>query len=245
MVAPPSSRGVLGDYCWELSSIPGEAPLAECPQWLVGLLLHTPTQPVTVRQPDAVYPPADIVPIEAGCAWMRRCRDEAPAISQWDWRQQLSILGRCGDGEALAHERSQADPRRYDARLTAETLRHALGRAGPVRCAYVESKLGFSGCAGCPHHGAIVSPIVLGRQTARTRAYAERTPPPPGEGGDGSHSVADGGAPQGVPNTPEAAPHCRRLNAPPGHLLPRVRWPPHLRRVRRAPTVRLGAATPG
>lgn len=182
VVIPPSSRGVLGTYVWELSSVPGEVPLAPAPDWFVEFLTRPAALPFSVRAPDQAYPPADAEAVEAGCAFMRHARDDAPSLTQWEWRQALTVWGRCEGGDDLAHVRSAADPVRYTPEGTAQALRAALARSGPLRCTYAETRLAFAGCAVCPHHGRLQSPIQLGRTSPRTRAYSSREAPPPGVG---------------------------------------------------------------
>jgi hypothetical protein len=74
----------------------------------------------------------------------------------------MSILARCEDGRATAHEWSRPDPR-YVPGDTEAKLEQALTAAGPRTCAHIERHLGFTGCAGCPSRGQVKSPIVLGR----------------------------------------------------------------------------------
>lgn len=241
VVIPPSDRGILGVYCWELSSIPGEVPLAPAPEWLVELLTRPARLPFSSRQPEQGYPPADLEAIEAGCAFMRRCRDEAPSLTQWEWRQALSIWGRCQDGEALAHERSGLDPARYTPEATRQALQAALQRSGPVRCAYVETQLNHAGCLICPHHGRLASPIQLGRQTPETRPFAQREVPPPGVGeipmgGRDSRSPSLSSPPVPEPS-PAPAPGAEKAPQEPpedGAPHPAETPPPETRQRRRA-----------
>jgi hypothetical protein len=106
--------------------------------------------------------PARLQPIVAGCAFVRHVRDDAEGLCEPDWYAGLSILARCEGGRATAHAWSRPDPR-YSEAGTEAKLEHALTGAGPRTCAHIRVHLGFAGCDGCPHRGAVKSPIVLGR----------------------------------------------------------------------------------
>src|SRR5207245_870809 len=56
------------------------------------------------------FPPASIHPMVEGCAWLRHCRDDAATLPEPQWYALLGILGRCEDGEQLAHTWSQPYP---------------------------------------------------------------------------------------------------------------------------------------
>lgn len=108
------------------------------------------------------FPPACIEPILEGCAWLRHCRDDAATLPEPEWYGALSIIGRCEDGERLAHDFSKPHPG-YDHEETAEKLEHARNGAGPRTCANIRHELnGAEFCDGCPSWGKITSPIQLG-----------------------------------------------------------------------------------
>ena len=74
----------------------------------------------------------------------------------------LGIVGRCVDGEQIAHEWSAPYPR-YRKDETAKKLQHALTDAGPRTCSTIRYDLGGEEqCRNCSHWGQIKSPIVLG-----------------------------------------------------------------------------------
>ncbi len=111
---------------------------------------------------------------------MRHVRDDARQLPEPDWYAGLSILGRCADGEALAHAWSRAYPH-YSAAETTEKLGHALEH-GPRTCAAIHQQLGFAACRRCPHFQQITSPIVLGtphRPLGGAEAAALGAPPAP------------------------------------------------------------------
>jgi putative DNA primase/helicase len=113
---------------------------------------------------ESSFPPAELAPIEARCAFMRLCRDRAPTLPEPYWYAALTIIVRCRDGEALAHLRSRDYPG-YSQAETTKKAQHALAAPGPVTCAFVAdpAKLAFPGCARCPFAGAVTSPLQLGR----------------------------------------------------------------------------------
>ncbi|MBS1856111.1 MAG: DUF3987 domain-containing protein [Acidobacteria bacterium] len=107
------------------------------------------------------FPPARIEPIMTGCPWMRHCHDDAETLREPEWYGMLGIIGRCADGERLAHEWSKPHPK-YTHREADRKLRHALTDAGPVTCARVAEETGGTYCQGCLCAGLIKSPITIG-----------------------------------------------------------------------------------
>jgi hypothetical protein len=116
---------------------------------------------------NGTFPLVIIEPIVNGCAWLRHCRDDAATLPEPEWYAMLGIVGRCEDGEHLAHEWSAPDPR-YTHKETAQKLRHALQDAGPRTCATIRSELGGEEyCRKCSHWETITSPINLGSDNKR------------------------------------------------------------------------------
>jgi hypothetical protein len=102
----------------------------------------------------------DLEMIEARCAFMAHCRDNATTLSEPFWQEQAVICAHCADGRELFHLRSQAYSE-YDPEETDRKFDH--GRAyEPRSCRSIEQNLGFSGCANCSYHGGIRSPLDLG-----------------------------------------------------------------------------------
>jgi hypothetical protein len=101
----------------------------------------------------------------AGCAFVRHCVDDAATLPEPDWHASLSLIGRCKDGERIAHEVSSPYPG-YDERETADKLRHAVEGSPPRTCNSIATSLSFEGCKGCPFRAAtnMASPIALGYQ---------------------------------------------------------------------------------
>ena len=121
----------------------------------------------------------EIRPILDGCAWLRHCLSEAATLSEPEWYAALSVVGRCKDGQRLAHEFSKPYSR-YSFDETEKKLQHALNAAGPVKCATVERKLGQHNlCTRCPSYQRVNSPIILGRYPTGTASDNKKTENPP------------------------------------------------------------------
>lgn len=105
------------------------------------------------------YPPSKIDPIIEGCAWLRHCRDDSQTLSEEEWYAALSILGRCENGKALAHEWSKAYPG-YTEGETEKKLNHARNDGGPRTCDDIKRRRWGNYCDECTHD--IKSPIILG-----------------------------------------------------------------------------------
>lgn len=105
----------------------------------------------------------DAQQIASACAWVRHCRDDAATLSEPEWYALLSIVGRCKDGEAVAHEWSKPYAK-YSQEETSAKLLQALEASGPRTCDNIRNSLGGEPlCAACPHWAKITSPIELGR----------------------------------------------------------------------------------
>ena len=161
-VVMPPSFAHLGrqPYFWDGDDT--EIPAA--PAWLVEII-RSKLVPVAAGATRAAggekWPAADLGGVLRGCAWMRHCSDHAPSLNEPEWYAQLSIVGRCENGEKLAHELSRPHPK-YKPAETSAKLRRAIADAGPVTCSKVRFSLGGERfCVECPNAG-IKSPIVLG-----------------------------------------------------------------------------------
>jgi hypothetical protein len=129
------------------------------------LKLCTPLQISTARSSDEDFRPADLAKIYDGCAFMRHCRDNASTVGEPEWYAMLSIVARCEDGEAKAHEISKPYPG-YEPGETATKIAQALEKSGPRTCRAIKETLGCGDCASCPF-GKLTNwrsaPTVLGR----------------------------------------------------------------------------------
>ena len=105
---------------------------------------------------------ADFQAVFAACSFMRHWVDDAKSLPQPFWYYGLSVVGRCENGQEIAHKVSALHPK-YSLEETDAKLQQALTVAGPVTCKQV-AKLGFDGCLSCPlfHSKNLKSPISLG-----------------------------------------------------------------------------------
>lgn len=197
LVLPPSLHPSGRRYAWEPELGPDEQPPVDAPAWLLERL-RTAIATAAATAPAAPrsdFRPVPIEPILAGCAWLRHCRDDAGVLNEPQWYAMLSIVGRCVDGERLAHTFSSPFAR-YSAVETAAKLARALQNSGPVTCAKVRNSLnGARYCEVCPHAGLVKSPIVL------ATVHPPLPDPPPlnldetGIPGPGDPSTASGSEP--------------------------------------------------
>lgn len=104
--------------------------------------------------------------IELGCAWARHVATNADKLSEPEWYASLSIIGKCQDGAALAHQLSSPYPN-YDRDETDDKLEHAV-EYPPRTCENIHTEVGFDGCKDCPFrfNPNMSSPIALGYQPA-------------------------------------------------------------------------------
>jgi len=137
--------------------------LTECQEGL-DLLIASLRENPGAEATASAKEPAAIAPILRGCSWIRHCREDSASLPEPEWYAMLSILGRCRDGLALAHQWSRPYPR-YSPEETEAKLNQALKASGPVTCLHIAGSLGQSSlCSSCPNHGKVRSPIVLGNR---------------------------------------------------------------------------------
>ena len=98
------------------------------------------------------------------CGQLAEFRDKRGQIPEPLWYAGLGVLAHCADGDQLGHDWSRGDPR-YSDQETQERLNRARD-FGPTKCARFQS-LNPAPCERCPHIRKIVSPIRLGRESAR------------------------------------------------------------------------------
>jgi hypothetical protein len=106
--------------------------------------------------------------IEAQCAFMRHCREDAATLPQPEWYAWLSVVARCRGAEQHAHAIGSAHPG-YSREETADTLHRALTSSGPRTCSNIRTL--SRACEGCPH--AVTSPVQLGRPDPVTASSEE------------------------------------------------------------------------
>lgn len=135
--------------------------------------------------------PKSAEPIIQGCRQIREAAFQREDV----WRGMLSVVRLCQHGDAWCHVISKRDTARYrredtDAKLT--TLARQQGTGGmPMTCAaFNEKRPGV--CGGCPHRGAIRSPVVLGLGGPPV-VVRQDVPVPPVNGGGAAGGVVAGG----------------------------------------------------
>lgn len=111
------------------------------------------------------YDPVPIWPIMAGCAWLRHCYHDAARLSEPEWYAALSIVGRCVDGERLAHDFSRPH-HGYSHEETSRKLEQSVTAAGPRTCRTIAADFdGGRFCATCRYRDKVTSPINIGVPT--------------------------------------------------------------------------------
>lgn len=185
VVMPPSLHPSGRRYRWEPELAPEECAVQPLPVWLLEVIRgklaiaagQSSTAGGSADKEKSDFPVANYAKVLEGCGWMRHCAADARGLGEPEWYAQLSIVGRCEEGEKLAHEVSQPHSG-YSAAATAAKLRHALEGAGPVTCAKVRHSLGGARfCDECPSLGRVKSPIVLGTDRSRSVFFDFSTNP--------------------------------------------------------------------
>jgi hypothetical protein len=103
-----------------------------------------------------------------GCQQLVHCYENQATLEEPMWRAALSIAAFCEDGRKSAHKMSDQYPG-YDPDEVDKKLDYIIAKGGPYTCGTFES-LNPTGCEGCPHKGAIKSPIVLGADVAEAES---------------------------------------------------------------------------
>lgn len=123
-----------------------------------------------IQQIDQI---ADVEIIKNECPWLKHCFDDAEVLREPEWYQMLSIIGRCKNGEEVAHKWS-TPYQDYSFEETDEKLHRALysKKSGPVSCMTVAQKFGVQWCNQCKHKGEVVSPINLSKPDIQTSIHS-------------------------------------------------------------------------
>lgn len=103
------------------------------------------------------------------CAQIMHIYRNQEDIEEPLWRAGLSVAQVCIDRDWAIHEISK-DYSGYD---PAETERKASGTNGPYRCESF-AQINPKGCDGCPHKGAVASPVMLGHYIAEAESLPVR-----------------------------------------------------------------------
>lgn len=120
------------------------------------------------------YPPSSAITVASMCAQLARMRDMKGAIPEPEWRNAIGVIKHCVEGDELAHEWSQGDPR-YD---RDETQAKIDGwTTGPTTCDTFAATNSHA-CSNCRFKGKVKTPIQLG-YTAEVKIEIE-VPQPEG-----------------------------------------------------------------
>ena len=154
------------------------------------------------------FPPSFAPVVADNCQQIRAVRDAGGAVSEPFWRAALTVLSRCQDGRAWAHEWSKGDHR-----YSPEEVDDKIARAtGPATCQHIE-QCNPAGCAGCPFAGKVTSPIQLGVQEQPPKADS---PDEPWKlTAFGRFTVSDSGIAYTVPAMDGAPPEVMQLSTIP------------------------------
>lgn len=146
----------------------------ELKQYFNPIEIHPPVPRLSRKKVEGEgdFPLAQIDPIVTSCAWMEHCRDDAETLPEPEWHVMLSILGRCENGEELAHEWSKPYTG-YSEGETDKKLAHALQDAGPVTCQRVWELTGGAYCKDCELWGAVTSPINIGTPSEEEESLSQ------------------------------------------------------------------------
>lgn len=104
------------------------------------------------------YPPSSAITVASLCAQLAHMRNMKGAVSEPEWRNSIGVIKHCVEGDELAHEWSQGDPR-YDYQQTQDKIDR--WETGPTSCEQFE-KTNSHICTGCKFKGKVTSPIQLG-----------------------------------------------------------------------------------
>ena len=102
---------------------------------------------------------------KTSCQQLIACYKERDTLSEPRWFDALSVAKFCSDKSEAIHKLSAGHPD-YDPDVVEKKIEHILG---PHSCEVFERN-NPGGCDGCPHRGAITSPISLGKGILRASA---------------------------------------------------------------------------
>jgi P4 family phage/plasmid primase-like protien len=113
------------------------------------------------------FPSADPKEVLAGCAFMKRCKEDPSTVGEQEWYAMLSVTARLPDGNRISHELSSGYPG-YSHSETEAKIEQALKASGPRTCKNINKIWGK--CHTCPHFEKATSPILLkGRDYIKTQ----------------------------------------------------------------------------
>lgn len=162
VVAPPSNHISGGTYA---DFSPPDTRITSTPTWILNLVGRNGNGargPAKNPQKED-YPLADLEKIRPGCPWVQHCYNDREELPEDQWYAVFSIIGRCENGDTLAHEWSKDYPG-YSYAETARKLKQAREKSGPRTCQNIQEITGGTYCQACPYKDREkFSPIILGR----------------------------------------------------------------------------------
>lgn len=137
-----------------------------------------PLGPNTHLASTASYPPSDASPVIAKCQVLQSVQAVGGVVGEPLWHGAIGVLAFTAQADAACHDISKGDPR-YSPTETQDKIDRAKLH-GPTTCDRLDFLSG-GGCTGCPHRGALKSPITLGvdRSKEGTMLPLPPVPPPP------------------------------------------------------------------
>lgn len=113
-------------------------------------------------------PDPDAENVQAGCDFLKWCKDNQADVIEPQWYAMLSIIARLPDGNELSHLYSKDHPQ-YNRRVTDLKIEQAVTASGPRTCANIETL--WDGCQTCPNYQKCTSPIALtGKEHVKSAA---------------------------------------------------------------------------
>lgn len=113
------------------------------------------------------FPDPDPLAVQAGCEFLKWCKENPNSVAEPQWYAMLSILARLPDGDTLCHEYSQ-EYDKYNEYTTNVKIDQARTSSGPRTCNNINTI--WDGCGSCANWGKCKSPIQLvGEEHIATR----------------------------------------------------------------------------
>jgi len=104
------------------------------------------------------YTKVDTNEILKSCEFIKWCKENPGSVNEPQWYALLSIIGRCENGDKLAHEYSEGH-HNYSFDETKLKLEQSLEASGPRTCKNISNF--WNGCGNCAHFEKVTSPILI------------------------------------------------------------------------------------
>lgn len=113
------------------------------------------------KQPSPQWhgPTGALAPVMKWCRFIQHCHDDIATLSEGEWWAMASNLARLAGGREAVHALSGLRSGYSQVEIDRK-IEHALKAFGPLTCAYIQEKLGFTGCP--PEGCGIKAPAGLG-----------------------------------------------------------------------------------